>query len=38
MSYEVVVASAGGDEVPLAKSFIIACEGQVLNLYSFLPP
>jgi hypothetical protein len=32
------VNSAGGDDVALAKSFIIACEGPVLNWYSLLPP
>jgi hypothetical protein len=32
------VNSAGGDDVALAKSFIIACEGLVLNWYSLLPP
>jgi hypothetical protein len=30
--------SAGGDDVALGKSFIIACEGPVLNWYSLLPP
>jgi hypothetical protein len=30
--------SAGGDDVALAKSFIIACEGPVLKWYSLLPP
>jgi hypothetical protein len=38
MRYESVVNSAGGDDVALAKSFIIACEGPVLNWYSLLPP
>jgi hypothetical protein len=36
MIYESVVNSAGGDDVALAKSFIIACEGPVLNWYSLL--
>jgi hypothetical protein len=31
MRYESAVNSAGGDDVTLAKSFIIACEGPVLN-------
>jgi hypothetical protein len=31
MRYESTVNSAGGDDVALAKSFIIACEGPVLN-------
>jgi hypothetical protein len=38
MRYESGVNSAGGDDVALAKSFIIACEGPVLNWYSLLPP
>jgi hypothetical protein len=37
MRYESAVNSAGGDDVALAKSFIIACEGPVLNWYSLLP-
>jgi hypothetical protein len=31
MSYEVAVNSARGDDIALAKSLIIACEGPVLN-------
>jgi hypothetical protein len=38
MRYESAVNSAGGDDVALAKSFIIACEGPVLNWYSLLQP
>jgi hypothetical protein len=38
MRYESAVNSAGGDDVALAKSFIIACEGPVLNWYSLLLP
>jgi hypothetical protein len=38
MSYEAAVNSARGDDVALAKSFIIACEGPVLNWYSLLSP
>jgi hypothetical protein len=38
MRYESAVNSAGGDDVALAKSFIIACEGPVLDWYSLLPP
>jgi hypothetical protein len=38
MRYESAVNSAGGDDVALAKFFIIACEGPVLNWYSLLPP
>jgi hypothetical protein len=32
------VNSAGGDDVALAKSFIIACEGPVLSWCSLLQP
>jgi predicted HicB family RNase H-like nuclease len=38
MRYESVVNSAGGDDVALAKSFIIVCEGPFLNWYSLLQP
>jgi hypothetical protein len=38
MRYESAVNSAGGDDVALAKSFIIACEGSDLNWYSLLQP
>jgi hypothetical protein len=38
MRYESTMNSAGGDDVALAKSFIIACEGPVLNWYSLLQP
>jgi hypothetical protein len=38
MSYEAVVNSAGGDDIALAKSFIIACESPTLNWYSLLSP
>jgi hypothetical protein len=38
MRYESVVNSAKGDDVALAKSFIIACEGPVLNWYSLSQP
>jgi hypothetical protein len=34
MRYESTVNSTGGDDVVLAKSFIIAYEGPVLNWYS----
>ena len=30
MSYEAAVASTGGDDAVLAKSFVIAAEGDVL--------
>jgi hypothetical protein len=36
--YESTVNSVGGDDVALAESFIIACEGLVLNWYSLLQP
>jgi hypothetical protein len=38
MRYESAVNSVGGDDVALAKSFIIACEGPVLNWCSLLQP
>jgi hypothetical protein len=38
MSYQVAVASSGGDDATMAKSFIIALEGPALIWYSRLPP
>jgi hypothetical protein len=38
MRYESAVNSAGGDDVALAKFFIIVCGGPVLNWYSLLQP
>ena len=38
MSYEAAVASAGGDNVVLAKSFVIVAEGDALAWYSMLKP
>jgi hypothetical protein len=38
MSYQVVVASSGGDDSTMAKSFIIAFEGPALTWYTRLPP
>jgi hypothetical protein len=38
MRYESAVNSVRGDDVALAKSFIIACEGPFLNWYSLLQP
>jgi hypothetical protein len=38
MSYQVAVASSGGDEATMAKSFIIALEGPALTWYTKLPP
>jgi hypothetical protein len=38
MRYESAMISAGGDDVAMAKSLIIACEGPVLNWYSLLQP
>ena len=38
MSFEAAVASVGGNEAVLAKSFVIAAEGDVLACYSMLRP
>jgi hypothetical protein len=38
MSYQVAVASSGGDDTIMAKSFIIALEGLALTWYTRLPP
>ena len=38
MSFEAVVASAGGNDTVLAKSFVIAAEGNALDWYSMLKP
>jgi hypothetical protein len=38
MSYQVDVASSGGDDATMAKSFIIALEGPALTWYTRLPP
>ena len=38
MSYEAAVASAGRDDAVLAKSFVIAAEGDALAWYSMLKP
>jgi hypothetical protein len=38
MIYQVVVASSGGDNNTMAKSFIITLEGSALMWYSRLPP
>jgi hypothetical protein len=38
MSYQVAIASSGGDDATMAKSFIIALEGPVLTWYTRLPP
>jgi hypothetical protein len=38
MSYQVTVASSGGDDATMAKSFIIALEGPALTWYTRLPP
>jgi hypothetical protein len=38
MSYQVTVASSGGDDATMAKSFIIALEGPTLAWYTRLPP
>jgi hypothetical protein len=38
MSYQVTVASSGGDDATMAKSFIIALKGSALTWYTWLPP
>jgi hypothetical protein len=38
MSFEAAVASAGGNDSVLAKSFVIAAEGDALAWYSMLKP
>jgi hypothetical protein len=38
MSYQVAVASSGGDDATMAKSFIIALEGLALTWYTRLSP
>jgi hypothetical protein len=38
MSFKATVASAGGNESLLAKSFVIAAEGDALTWYSMLRP
>jgi hypothetical protein len=38
MSYQVAVASFGGDDATMAKSFIIALEGPALTWFTRLPP
>jgi hypothetical protein len=38
MSYQVAVASSGGDDATMAKFFIIALEGPALTWYTRLPP
>jgi hypothetical protein len=38
MSYEAAIASFGGDETTLTKSFIISLENATTNWYARLPP
>jgi hypothetical protein len=38
MSYQVEIASSGGDDATIAKSFIIGLEGPTLTWYMILPP
>jgi hypothetical protein len=38
MSYQIAVASSGGGDATMAKSFIIALEGPALTWYTRLPP
>ena len=37
MAYEATIASAGGNDPIMAKSFIMACEGPLANWYSHQP-
>jgi hypothetical protein len=38
LSYQVNVASSGGDDATMAKFFIISLEGLALTWYTRLPP
>jgi hypothetical protein len=38
MSYEAAIASCGGDDTTLARSFIISLKNAVANWYVRLPP
>jgi hypothetical protein len=38
MSYEVAIASSGGDDTTLVKSFIISLENAAANMYARLLP
>ena len=38
MTYEATIASPGGDDPIMAKSFVMACEGPVANWYSYIQP
>jgi hypothetical protein len=38
MSYQVAIASSGGDNATMAKSFIITLEGPTLTWSTRLPP
>jgi hypothetical protein len=38
MSYQVAIASTGGDDATMAKSFIITLKGPSLTWYTRLPP
>jgi hypothetical protein len=38
MSFEVAVASTGGNETVLAKSFVIIAKGDAVSWYSMLKP
>ena len=38
MSFEAAIASVGGNDTVLAKSFVIAAEGDALAWYSMLRP
>jgi hypothetical protein len=38
MSYEATIASSGGDDTTLTKSFMISLENATANWYAILPP
>jgi hypothetical protein len=38
MSYEAAIASSGGDDTSLPKSFIISLENAAANWYTRIPP
>jgi hypothetical protein len=38
MSFEAAVASASGNDIVMAKSFVITTEGDALEWYSMLRP
>ena len=38
MTYEATIASAGGDDPIMVKSFVMVCEGPIATWYSYLQP